>query len=318
MCDGSAEFLPSSLSEKTIRAMLTVNGGEILDKDASAILFPPQPKKPVPPSEVPSNLPDADARKLAVANYQKLVKGLYDHQDAMGQLPAGIMANKTVGLSWRVQVLPFIGEEKLFKEFDLKEPWDSAHNKPLVGKMPALFASPGTRAEVGHTFIRTTHGGWHAVIPWNLTAKVGPGRKLPYDRPPGTPLPGARFPASFPDGTSNSILFVEAANAVPWTKPDEILFEGLGPPVIVKSGAAGLPKDAKVPPLGGVLPGGFHAAMADGQITFYKSDYPSIEVAKLLSPSDGWVVDPLGEPDKILYSIPSPPAGSGQTKGPLK
>jgi len=37
--------------EKTLRAMITVNGGEVLDKEATDILFPPKPKQPVPPPD---------------------------------------------------------------------------------------------------------------------------------------------------------------------------------------------------------------------------------------------------------------------------
>ena len=32
-------------------------------------------------------------------------------------------------LSWRVALLPYVGEGKLYAEFKLDEPWDSAHNK---------------------------------------------------------------------------------------------------------------------------------------------------------------------------------------------
>src|SRR5262249_19374530 len=39
--------------------------------------------------------------------------------------------------SWRVHLLPFLGEDKLYKEFRLNEPWDSDHNKKLLSRMPA-------------------------------------------------------------------------------------------------------------------------------------------------------------------------------------
>src|SRR5262245_10907932 len=38
-------------------------------------------------------------------------------------------------LSWRVALLPYLDEQKLYKEFKLDEPWDSEHNKKLVAKM---------------------------------------------------------------------------------------------------------------------------------------------------------------------------------------
>ncbi len=48
-------------------------------------------------------------------------------------------------LSWRVQILPLMEEGELFKQFHLDEPWDSEHNKPLIAKMPAVYAKPGRR-----------------------------------------------------------------------------------------------------------------------------------------------------------------------------
>ena len=39
-------------------------------------------------------------------------------------------------LSWRVALLPYLGEEALFNEFKLDEPWDSLHNKRLLKKLP--------------------------------------------------------------------------------------------------------------------------------------------------------------------------------------
>ena len=78
------------------------------------------------PSEVPSSVPDRP---------NPLV-------------PAGSK------LSWRVQILPFIEEDCLYKEFHQDEPWDSPHNVKLLPRMPKIFIDPrfqslrttGTRA----------------------------------------------------------------------------------------------------------------------------------------------------------------------------
>ena len=40
-------------------------------------------------------------------------------------------------------ILPYLGEEKLYKEFHLDEPWDSDHNKMLIPRMPKVFVVPG-------------------------------------------------------------------------------------------------------------------------------------------------------------------------------
>jgi hypothetical protein len=308
MGDGAAHFLPETLPEKALRAMITADGGEVLGPEASEILFPPKPKKPGPPTSVPAELPDAAARRLAVENYRKLVSALHEHGDAMGQLPAGIGAKNGLGLSWRVQILPMLGQKALYSEFKLAEPWDSDNNKRLIERLPKVFASPGKAAAKGHTFIRMTQG-QGGIIPTGPNGKVQVRPDLA-----GGPAYGLRFPSGIPDGTWNTILFVEAADAVPWTKPEELAFT-MPAPVVGKGGMTGPPKDAKIPPLGGAFADGFHAAVADGRVTFYKADYPSGELAKLLCPSDGWVVDPLSPADRIAYTIPLEPVPATTPQG---
>ncbi|MBA4062321.1 MAG: hypothetical protein C0501_01180 [Isosphaera sp.] len=293
MCDGSVRFFPDTLSETTLRALISVSGGEVLGPDAADILNPPRPDEPKVPADVPADLPDAAARKTAVANYRAVLQGLYDHHDTVGYFPAGVVAKGAVGLSWRVQLLPFLGEEALYKEFKLGEPWDSEHNKKLIPKVPKVFASPGKAAPEGHTFVRTTEGGGGIV--WTS----GDGPQPPRTDLPGTPVRG-RSLASFHDGTSNTILFVEAAEAVPWTKPGDL-------PLPLKAAVDPTP-GSYLPKLGGVFSDGFHAAMADGRVTFYKTGYPAKDLVFLLGAADGQVADPLGQPGKIGYSLPLPPA----------
>lgn len=57
---------------------------------------------------------------------------------------------KSRHLSWRVALLPYIKHADLYKKFRQDEPWDSPHNKKLIGEMPDLFKTPGV-SEAGHT-----------------------------------------------------------------------------------------------------------------------------------------------------------------------
>jgi hypothetical protein len=119
-------------------------------------------------------------------------------------------------LSWRVHLLPYLGEEKLYKEFHLDEPWDSEHNKKLIEKMPEVYRGTSRKLnEAGKTV-------YLAPVGKNVAFTGGP--------------TGRRFPTEFSDGTANTILLVQAdeAHAVVWTKPDDLAVdpakphEGLG------------------------------------------------------------------------------------------
>ena len=130
-------------------------------------------------------------------------------------------------LSWRVLLLPYYEQQKLLDEFHLDEPWDSPHNLTLLPKMPrTLEHFYGRKTLVAHT----------------TYFRVFVGKGAAFEGTNGISL------KDFPDGTSNTLLIVEAAEAVPWTKPEEFEFA----PEI------GLPR------LGGHFPDLFIAAWADG------------------------------------------------------
>jgi hypothetical protein len=99
--------------------------------------------------------------------------------------------------------LPFVEQEALFEEFKLDEPWDSPHNIALLERMPFLFQIPyRDTGKTSSTFFQVF---------------VGPGTPFEADLV-------CKMPESFPDGTSNTLLVVEAAEAVPWTKPEDLRY----------------------------------------------------------------------------------------------
>jgi hypothetical protein len=133
----------------------------------------------------------------------------HSYESTHGHLPPAAVCGPdgTPLLSWRVLLLPYLEHDKLFDEFHLDEPWDSEHNRPLLDRMPRLYQ---------------VHHQRHVTAPPHHTVlKVFVG--------PGTPFePGAKVtltPADFPDGLDNTLLFVEAGDPVPWTKPDDIPFD---------------------------------------------------------------------------------------------
>src|SRR4029077_20488707 len=97
-------------------------------------------------------------------NLRLITIALHHYAGKHGKLPpaAVIDNNGKPILSWRVLILPHLGQEALYKQFKLNEPWDSTDNAKLVGQMPALYAHPMTR---GNPKVQSTY----------YQAFVGPG-----------------------------------------------------------------------------------------------------------------------------------------------
>jgi hypothetical protein len=155
-------------------------------------------------------------------------------------------------LSWRVQLLPYIAEAKLYEEFKLNEPWDSEHNQKLIAKIPKTYNPVRGKAKRGETFYQTFTGK-DAVF----------GDKIP------------NLMSTFVDGTSNTALVVEAGDPVTWTRPADLPFD----------------RNASLPRLGGSFDGDFHVLLGDGRVELYKKDYDADEMKKVIMPADGGAVD---------------------------
>jgi len=150
---------------------------------------------------------EAAAAQASANNLKQIAIAMHNYSDNHNStMPPAAVCDKTGKplLSWRVLILPYIEQDDLFKQFKLDESWDSEHNKKLLAKMPRTYAIPG-KNKPGDT---NTH---YRVF-------VGNGAGFDWVR-------GARFPADFSDGTSNTIMCVTAETAVPWTKPDELEFD---------------------------------------------------------------------------------------------
>ncbi len=137
----------------------------------------------------------------------RIAVALHTYFDKNGFLPPSHHVSKKgkTTFSWRVLLLPHLGEAELFKKFKLDEPWDGDHNAKVLkdNPMPEVFALPGV-AKAGAT---DTH------------FRVFFGKEAGWD------VDGRLKFADFLDGTSNTLALVTAATAVPWTKPDELEFD---------------------------------------------------------------------------------------------
>jgi hypothetical protein len=165
-------------------------------------------------------------------NLKQLALAMHNYHDVNKQFPPAAIrdAQGRPLLSWRVLLLPYLEQNELYKQFHLDEPWDSEHNKPLIAKMPNIFAPRNSDLrDQGKTTL---------VVPIGKQTVFGPEKGVAIQE--------------ITDGTSNTILIVDADQdrAVVWTKPDDLNVDGGD----VRQILFGARKD------------GFYCAFADGSV----------------------------------------------------
>ncbi|WP_278467346.1 M56 family metallopeptidase [Gimesia maris] len=174
--------------------------------------------------------------------------------------------------SWRVALLPFLDENELYKEYRLNEPWDSEHNKKVLKKMPAVFKNPNdNRSDYYTSYLAVV--GPNTVL--GKSTRTTGGAFGGGSSPPAKPEPSAGVKLSdITDGTSNTIAIVEARREIPWTKPEDIPFNGV-----------------KLPELGGFYAGGFNVALCDGSARFLPNQLDPKTLKHLFLINDGNLVE---------------------------
>ena len=83
------------------------------------------------------------ARRQSLHNLRTISLAVHNaiSADKQGRFPAAAISKDGKPLlSWRVALLPFLGEKGLYEQFHLDEPWDSPHNKLLLDQMPNVYA----------------------------------------------------------------------------------------------------------------------------------------------------------------------------------
>jgi Protein of unknown function (DUF1559) len=170
--------------------------------------------------------------RLPTANNLKMIGlAFHNYADYNKCFPSAAIQDKDGQplLSWRVALLPFLEESDLYSQFRLDEPWDSPNNKPLLTRIPKVYAPPSGKPP------QEPFGTFYQVF-------VGPGAAFEDQ---------SRIDfRSFTDGTSQTILAIEAAEPVPWTKPEDLQFMPDGP----------------LPKLGGHSKYGAHCVYVDGSV----------------------------------------------------
>jgi hypothetical protein len=184
------------------------------------------------------------SERAQAMNYLKMIGlSMHNYHDTYRAFPAAYSVDEEGEplLSWRVHVLPFLEQTPLYEQFRLDEPWDSEHNRQLIERMPEIYRAPGSSAEPGKTVYLGLRHPDSVIVP-------------PADESDANRSPRGTTIAEISDGTSNTLLVVEAndESAVIWTKPDDF------DPNL----------DNPVRDLLGLRPGGFLVLICDGSVRF--------------------------------------------------
>jgi hypothetical protein len=183
----------------------------------------------------------ASYRMQSSNNMRSIGLAWHNFHDAYNAFPAAFNTDEEGNalLSWRVHILPYLGEQELYGQFHLDEPWNSEHNRKLIRRMPVVYKAPGSLAEPGKTN--------YLGIVGDQAVLVAPKQEFYGQAPPR----GIGF-RDMTDGTSNTIGAVEVndALAVIWTKPDDLKPDN----------------DDPIQGLVGLRPGMFLALVCDGSV----------------------------------------------------
>ena len=156
---------------------------------------------------------DAAANAEALNNARQIALGCHSHNDRWKSLPSPRMQpqppqNQSPELSWRVSILPFVGQDPLFNQFNKGQAWNGPENQRHVNRMPMIYNNP---SEAGGPNSSQT--------------------KFQYFTGPNTLFPDPLRKVNLieiMDGTSNTFLFAEAATPVTWSQPVDMVV-GNGP-----------------------------------------------------------------------------------------
>jgi hypothetical protein len=144
-------------------------------------------------------------RNHCTRNLQQLVTALLFYETNNRQLPRAANPGQ-YPFSWRVAILPYVGEQALYAQYRFDEPWDGPTNRRLAARMPSIFRCPFDRNA--------------ALSETSYLAVTGPGTLFPPDRA------GRLRDAT--SGLNNSFVLAEVTpRRVPWMEPADISLDDL-------------------------------------------------------------------------------------------
>lgn len=156
--------------------------------------------QPISKRKPEAELSVAERRKRAFENLQKINEALILYLTRNGHYPKSYRTNEggVPTLSWRVELLPYLGYQELYDKFDFSRAWNMPPNKELLQYIPDAYVSPERFDE------KTNY-----LLPIDSAFIFGANRGVTA--------------AMIDDGPENTIMLVEVndRHAVNWTEPKD-------------------------------------------------------------------------------------------------
>lgn len=191
---------------------------------------------------------DRARRASSMNNMKQIMLALHNYHSLHGHFPPAVVMGpdgKTPH-SWRVELLPFLDQKALYQRYRMNEPWDSEHNLKIAKTVVPVFNHPKSEKPANSSYF---------VV-------VGEGTAFGNKK-------GVSF-KDITDGTSNTIALVEAKRDIPWTKPEDITYDG-----------------KQLPEFGGFHEGGFSVGKCDGSVRFISNPIDGEALKRQLLINDG-------------------------------
>jgi hypothetical protein len=197
----------------------------------------------------------------SISNLKQIAKALNAYAADHGNYPPAVVKDNSGKPlhSWRVLILPYLNEEKLFNDINLTVGWDDPANAVMLRRMPTVYRHPNS-ARRG----LSNQSGYYLV--------TGQGTLFPNTSSLG--------PSDIVDDPTQTILVIEAKPqlmSVSWAEPGDVDFANL------KGNIGGNP-DTEV---GGMLDDGVAMVTTDERGHFLESSTDPLILRSLITPRGG-------------------------------
>jgi prepilin-type processing-associated H-X9-DG protein len=196
-------------------------------------------------------------RLQCMGNLNQLALAMRQYEVANGCFPPAFIPDKNgrPKHSWRVLLLPYLGQQDLYDRYRFDEPWDSPHNRTITDLAIGLYQCPAEAATKQPLTNYMMVVGPHTISSGSESRKI----------------------AEITDGLANTIMLVEVADSATWwAEPNDLHFDRLSYAI----------NGSKRQGISSAHPHGANVAFCDGTVRFLE-DSTNPQLVKALLTIDG-------------------------------